>query len=497
MSTPVLRARPRAQHRMREAQASLHADAVGKAARRLWRTKILLGVLLAVLFWFSVPYSVPSHKPGAAVDIAVADNAEQFGGSLSRQIAVPAIGLIALYLLWRLPRRVRFQGRLRWAVAGYLVLLACSALWSDDPTLTLKRLFVFGIDALCAYTLASTFTAMELAIWAMAATLSVGLISLGVDLFILRLFAPFDPEYRLTGVMTANYQAMNLLVCCVCTAVLILRRPRWTGRLSVLLGTAMLLLFLTRSRVAVLLALGLVGAVLLRVARERLQPVQRIMAYLAIAAVLVPPLVYVAGNNLRGAAQGAFMLGRNDTQNTGSLSNRLPLWTELMASVDQRPWLGFGYGDFWTATRADQISRDQGWPVPNAHDTYLDQVIILGWPGGIFYAAILLSAVAMAWHRYRHGRTPADLLNALLLTWMALLSTSESTPLEPHLPTLMAYIALVRMCLAQPEPNADSSGDEPILEGLPPATPLPQKAAVNMPRQSLPPFPSRATEFTP
>ncbi len=476
--------------RAREASSHRQADEVAAASRSLRRSKIFFGIVLAVLFWFSVPYSVPDHAPGAALNIAVADNAEQFGGSINRQLAVPAIGLVSLYLLWRLPRRSRFAGHLRWAVAGYLSLVVASVLWSDDRTLTLKRLFVLGIDALAATTFAACATAMEIALWAMLSTFVVALISLAVDIFILRLFAPFDPDYRLTGVMTANYQAMNLLVCCVCAAVLLLRKPRWVPWLSAVLATAGVLLLLTRSRVAVVLALGLVGYVLFRLAKERLAPAPRVLVYLAAFAVVVPSFVYVAGNNLRGAAQGAFMMGRNDSENTGSLSNRLPLWTELFDSVQQRPWFGVGYGDFWTEARADQISRDQGWAVPNAHNTYLDQVIILGWPGGVLYAAILLSAVAIAWHRYRRQRTPADLLNALLLTWMALLSTAESTPLEPHLPTLLAYVALIRMCRTQPAPGDDGTGDAPIVEGLhlPAATSVePQQAQ----SPHLPPFPAR------
>ena len=466
----------RAVGRMREAEARRKAEDFVAASGRLRRSKLLFGLVLGVLFWFSVPYHVPEHKPGAAINIAVADNAEQFGGNASRQIAVPLIGLVCLYLLWRLPRRTGFAGRLRWAVAGYLLWLASSTLWSDDPTLTAKRLVVFGTDALCAYTLAVSFTAMELALWAMLTTCSVALLSLFADIFILRLFAPLDPDYRLTGVMTANYQAMNLLVCCLCTAALMLRRPRWMPWLSVVLVMALALLLLTRSRVAVLLALGLVAIVLLRIAKERLAPAPRAMVFTAVLAVLVPTLVYVGGKDLRGAAQGAFMMGRNDSENTGSLSNRLPLWTELLTSVEQRPWLGFGYGDFWNEARADQISRDQGWAVPNAHNTYLDQVLILGWPGGVLYTGILFAAVVLAWRRYRAGRTPGDLLNALLLTWMAMLSTAESTPLEPHLPTLMAYVALVRMCCTQTLPGAESTGDEPILERLVEASSSPVEA---------------------
>ncbi len=472
----------------------LQQRSTAQGSHSLRRTKFFVGTLLAILLWFSVPYSLPRHLPNANVATATADNAEQFEGSLSRQLAVPALGLIACYLLWRLPRRACFQGRLRWAVLVYLALAASSVLWSLDSATTLKRLIVFALVSFFAYALAATTTAMELALWAMATTFLTGIASLFADIFVLKLFAPFDPDYRLTGVMTANYQAMNLLVCCLCAAVLMLRRPRWLPWLSAILTTAFVLLVLTRSRMATLIGLGLLVFVLLRVLRQRVQPQSRALVQLAALAIALPCIVFVAGQNLRGAAQGAFMMGRSDTQNTASLSNRLPLWTELMTSVAARPWFGHGYGAFWTEARAAQISQDQGWPVPNAHDTYLDQVLILGWPTGILFTGILLTAVTLAWQRYRHARTPDDLLNAVLLTWMALLSTAESTPLEPHLPTLMAYIALLRMCLSQQ--HLDYAPDDPIVEGLLPSRDsVPATARTAIREHPLPLFPSRNAPF--
>ena len=161
------------------------------------------------------------------------------------------------------------------------------------------------------------------------------------------------------------------------------------------------------------------------------------------------------------------MMGRHDTENTSNLSNRLPLWQELMDSVQQRPILGYGYGAFWTAERAARISRDQGWPVPHAHNTYLDQVISLGVVGGALYLIIMVSALVMAWRRYLHLRSSTNLLNAMLLAWLVLLSLSESAPLEPHMPTILVYVTALRMCLREGSVDtSDPITDRPIVEGL-------------------------------
>lgn len=453
--------------RMRSAEVRREQTRLADASARLRRLKIALGIALGVLFWFSVPYRIPEHNTLDNTAQALAENVQNFEGSQSRQLAVPLIGIVACYMLWRLKSRGKFEGRLLLLVIVYVACTAASFLWSDDPPLTAKRIVVFGIDALFAYALARTITAMEAALWALSATGVVGLLSLAVDLFVRHNFAPFDADYRFTGVMTANYQAMNLLVFCLSAAVLMLRRPHWTRWLMAALLAGATLLVLTRSRVAVILCGMLLLIVFARLARERMQPGARAAALLAMLLVALPTAVYFAGSDLSGNAQRAFMLGRNDTENTASLSNRLPLWQELLDSVATRPWLGFGYGAFWTPARVERVSNDQGWPVPHAHNTYLDQTISFGVIGGALYLVIMVSALVIAWRRYRAARSAENLFSALLLTWIVLLSTAESAPLEPHLPTLLAYATVLRMCVRQGSEAEQDDADAPIVQGLP------------------------------
>ncbi len=442
-----------------------------QASKRLRQIKIGLFVFLAVLFWFAVPYALPRNLPNADQKTQVSDNAEQFEGNASRQIAVPIIGLVACFMLWRLPVRGRIGGRLFITVLLYVSVVACSVLWSVDPNLTAKRLVVFGFDCLFAYALARTVTAMEMALWTFIVTWTVGALSVLADIFLLRVFAPFDPDYRLTGVMTANFQAMNLVACCLCGTVLLLHRRRWAGWVGFGVLTAVIMLVLTRARIGTILCFGLMAYMFLKLARERLNASQRAMASVAVLMFAVPGIVFVAARDPAAALQSAFMMGRKDTENTSNLSNRLPLWIELMDSVEQRPLLGWGYGAFWTEQQAARISRDQGWPVPHAHDTYLDQTIVLGVVGGSLYAVMMVSALAVSWRRYARVRSNGNLLNAALLTWLVLLSTTESTPLEPNQPTILVYVAVIRMCLTQDSlDEADTSEDEHIIQGIPQPT---------------------------
>ncbi len=55
----------------------------------------------------------------------------------------------------------------------------------------------------------------------------------------------------------------------------------------------------------------------------------------------------------------------------------------------------------------------------------------------------------MAWRRYRSDSTASNLLAAVLLTWLALEGLAESVPLDPYLPTLLAYACIAKMCMTK------------------------------------------------
>ncbi len=262
---------------------------------------------------------------------------------------------------------------------------------------------------------------------------------------------------------------MNLVVSMICAMTLLQRRPRWAKWILPLVVVELGLLALTRSRLSTLLTLCLLAVLLLRWARTQWQARTRAMVLVAFLAVAVPVLIVAVGNDPGNVAQSAFMMGRNDTENTQSLSNRAPLWSELMEYVETRPVLGFGYAAFWIPNRVDKISTDQGWAVPTGHDTYLDQWLSLGFVGLVFFAVSLWGACILAWRRDRRERSPESLFAALLLTWLCLESVAETVPLDPYLPSMLAYTCLVKMCLLPgSEPPIVESA--PIVQGLPPET---------------------------
>ena len=435
-----------------------------QSARRVTLIKLCFAAVLGVCFWFSVPYSLPLQIDPDPV-IAAAKEATAYQGSFSRQIAMPVIALVSLYLLWRLPRKGRFEAKSKLALAmmAYTGWAVLSAAWSTDPAISRKRLVVFVINALFVYTLARTTSVIECAWLGFSCTGTVALIALCSD-FVQHTFAPGDPDYRFMGVMTANYQAINLVVCLLCGVTLAQHRPRLLGWLAPLCGLFAALLFLTRARIGTIICLAMLAFVSLRMIKLHLQPQARALTVVAMLMLFLPGAVFALGRSGSGALTSLFMMGRQDTENTASLSNRAPLWGELGTSVEDRPLLGFGFEAFWSPERVSKISNDQGWVVPHAHNTYLDQTLSLGLVGAFLYAAMLLGACATAWRRFYKSRNELALFPALLLTWLALLSLTESIPVAPCLPTLIAYACIVRLCVTdEPKRNtlAESVSRQP------------------------------------
>ena len=439
------------------------------AAARVRLIKLLCGALLVVCFWYSVPYLFPfiaQHFPEKAA------TAEAFAseGSASRQVAVPVIGLIGAFLYWRLPHRGRMTGYLKPFLIAYVSWAFLSIAWSVDPRLTLKRLVVFGIDAFFAYVLARTFSVLEMSLLGVTATTVVAALGFYCDFFMLKVFAPGDPEYRFEGVTEANYQAMSLVACLLCSLTLLDRKPKWAKWLIPMMTVDLALLYLTRSRVSTIICLLLMSIMIARLARRHMQPHTRAMLAVGALMVVLPALVYFVGRKGMDAAQTAFMMGRNDTQNTSNLSNRGPLWQELSESVRERPLQGFGYAAFWTPDRVFLISGHQGWAVPHAHESYLDQTLALGVVGGLLYIICMWGGALIAWGRYRRTRSGPDLLAAALITWIVLEGFAESAPLDPYLPSMLAYACLVKMCMAEGSERESDVwlGDGEVIGGLSP-----------------------------
>ena len=128
---------------------------------------------------------------------------------------------------------------------------------------------------------------------------------------------------------------------------------------------------------------------------------------------------------------------------------RTEIWEVLFRQIGERPLLGFGYGVFWQVDLgpAFWVRQETSWPVPTAHNGWIETALATGLIGvgvaAIAYAGALGSAVLRL---FRGNETYWAL--PFLVMW-GLISFSESNLAEQNSLMWVMFTATAAK-LAQP-----------------------------------------------
>lgn len=342
-------------------------------------------------------------------------------------------GLYAGTLLLVLVRRVRLAALLRekWLVA-LVVLAVVSTLWSDVPSLTLRRsVALLGTTLFGAY-VGLRYNARQLlglARWAMLAVVVVSVI--------LALGAPaygIDPSGGWRGAFVhKNALGRAMALAGVLAIGLRATERRWRIVDLLLLAVSVALLLLSGSRSSAVALLACAACLPLTGARRW---------WYAVALVVGGALLLTAagpGNwGSPTAEQTLEAIGRDAT-----LTGRTELWPAVVDKVSERPWLGYGYSGFWLGW--DGASADVWaavrWQPPHAHNGLLDLALDLGVAGCALFLASLVVALARSLRLvWRHGIPAAWPL--LGLTLIAMANVTESAILARNNVFWALYVAI-------------------------------------------------------
>jgi exopolysaccharide production protein ExoQ len=115
-----------------------------------------------------------------------------------------------------------------------------------------------------------------------------------------------------------------------------------------------------------------------------------------------------------------------------TLTGRTEFWPQMLATLDNRPILGYGVQGFWQSWRgeanpAGHILNAGGFVPPNGHNGFLDLAMELGWLGLIIFAcsfALNLFRAITLWKRSNLIEATFP-LTALLFAVMANISESQ------------------------------------------------------------------------
>lgn len=337
----------------------------------------------------------------------------------------------------------------------FLILLMgvvfASTAWSVSPDQTLRRAVAIGFTTLSAAALGARWR------WStLTEIIAVSFAILVVLSFVVGVFVPsigrmqtlFPGAWRglwpekniLGGLMTWGF-----LIFAAAALLVPKRAVLWWA----MAGAALLLILLSTSKTSlVALALG-IGALGLVVLIRKGGALAVVTAYVAVLAVVVLGAAIVL-------APDVFLgfLGKDAT-----LTGRTRIWAAVIRTIQERPWLGYGYGAVWTEDTSwgplAWIVKWAGFKPNHAHDSWLEQWLGMGLVGlaawSLYYLTTLFRTI---WAMFR---SPGALTVLPFLVVYTLISITESIAVSYNDLRWVLFVALsVRLALPEDPPERDA-----------------------------------------
>lgn len=334
----------------------------------------------------------------------------------------------------------------------YLGLIAFSALWSENPPVTLKATFGLLFFSIFAVHFARKYNWQELSqIWRWNCTFiaiysifsaffvpSVGickkgwcggfghpidlgcLMALGVSLWLLNAFS--NPRYRLR----------SLLLSILCLIVM----------------------QLTNSAGALLVFFTLIIVLSTTTFLKKLNFTQAFIFF-----ILLLFLFGITGIWLMGNFENLLSVLNKDI----SLTGRVPLWTMLIQTrIKERLWFGYGYNAFWQRWRGNDspaadvvnviIGDGRDW-VSHAHNGYLDIILNIGLIGLLIFVILFLINLIQTIRLIINNKRPESFLPLLVLTFVFMTNLSNSPIIIPSYTWFIFVTITIRLNLILPKIN--------------------------------------------
>lgn len=362
-----------------------------------------------------------------------------------RLVWLPVYAVIAGLIFYRLPSMIRAWPV--WLMLGALVLHAfASKWWSIDPEVTQRRVIALAISSAFAIYLGVAFRGAHLPRLLMLCGLSMAAGS-----FVMVLANPTIGIHQAENAglwrgLWYEKNQMGLVMSAGAVAAAACLASGDPRRLlpSITFVATTLLVLATQSKTSLLCLIIGCGAIGGLWAMHRGGAAFSIVA-LWFGVVLTAIAGYVF---ITDPATVLIALGKDP-----SLTGRTDIWAALMRDVAERPWTGFGYSAYWgvDSIPAEFIRLETQWPVPSAHNGWIDLLIQLGWPGAILTGGVVLLAAVTTLLRIPGAGAREGYWGVGYLLVFLLLSLSESVLLShANLPWTMLLAILARALAAEP-----------------------------------------------
>jgi exopolysaccharide production protein ExoQ len=293
-----------------------------------------------------------------------------------------------------------------------------SALWSDEPGVLIRRLFVLGIALSWVYVCSVRWSGLVLILFIVFSSLTNVIVCISTELLNGR-FTPLGADYRLSGTLAPNELGVNSMVLVLAALTAATMSYKWRYLLLGCAGSGLLAIILTKSRTSLIAVL--VGTVVI------IHLTVRTKVKLALLWMLVCTGLAVAIYTGPDILQFATSIVPRGTEDVASLDSRVPMWQDCFENYALKsPILGFGYTTFWTPNRISKVSDDAGWGVAAAHSAYLELLLDLGFPGLVLYIILATMALLIIRERLAQGRDRHLIFCGSLICGLLIIGVTES-----------------------------------------------------------------------
>ncbi|MDC7677628.1 O-antigen ligase family protein [Asticcacaulis machinosus] len=334
-----------------------------------------------------------------------------------RLLWLPVYGATALLCALRISSFLRVIPAL-FATGIFVGLAYLSSVWSIAPDVSSRRAIALAFTSLFGLYLGARYKGSDL-----TQIVGVTFVGLAVGSYLAAILYPkmgiahdinagawrglWHEKNQMAAMMVLGF-----IAACASAFQVPERRKAWIGAAVMIF----VLVVLSRSKTSLLACLLSLGAMPVLVAIQRGGLISVVIVWCATTAATLGTVLFMAMPDVILKA-----LGKDPT-----LTGRTQIWEALGRLSEERPWLGYGYKAFWAegSVPALIVRRETHWPVPSAHNGWLDLLVQLGWVGVITFAVFL--AICFLCALFRFSRVNDGFFSVLILCLFSFLILSES-----------------------------------------------------------------------
>jgi O-antigen ligase len=439
--------------------APLYSQSVQLVGQFEGTRRYRLTCLALVAWWIASLYPLLAVQDVAEQVKSAADATAQ-GSRLNQAIVISFAALGAFYI----PAAMRvLRGRpharsLTYLLGGYLLWSSATIVWTDDATLSIRRLaqFVFlliGVLGLGAgfysRTIEGTLTLARHALYASWLAIAMLIVS---RFWSQSLSELFNPEWTLKDDTAAQFYIYPLAYAVIAALIVY-----WTNRTKQVASLSFLLLMLLLLKGRAMLA-GTLATSLLLVSYMSKGMIARSFGVLS-SILLGAQIDLATGGRIflssvpivtdRLSSWLPYLTLGNGIDDLLSLDGRVPLWQALWTYFYEHPFIGHGFGAFWNPDRLDEIYRAVTWPAVVAHNGFLDELLGTGVIGLALFLMFWLCSMRFSLRLAHEDDRPKYLVFGWLLLFLCFNSMGSLLQSYFQAPTLFSLTALVAL-LAHP-----------------------------------------------